>query len=755
MRRRRSLVACIAAALFVSQVSGRGRRDGTPGRSDRRQSTRRPDRQAAGQGPGRRPSRHDRRRIQGQGRSPRGEQGQGSCQARPGRARCPDGDCGDIAAQREGRRRRDQGRPSDDLLADQRHGRHRRPGGPRQARLEASPAIPGRQGHPRREHLSARSQPIDPKVAVLAAAGDPEWGVAKIRADEAWEKGILGQGVVVANVDTGVDYTHPALVGNYRGNNHDGTFTHDYNWWDPAGVCDDPAPCDNVGHGTHTMGTIVGGDGPGLVHARHRRRPRRHVVRGQGLRGPRLLRVVAAVRGPVHPGPDRPRRREPDGRTSARTSSTTRGAAAPSDTFYQATVLAWRAAGIIPVFSSGNPGPGCGEGGSPGDYLETFSVGATDDEDNIADFSGRGPSFFGKINPDVSAPGVDVVSSVPGGGYEAFSGTSMATPHTAGTIALVLSADQALLGDIGNFGPVTDAIRATAVDRIDLTCGGDDDGDPNNTYGDGRIDAFAATNLVATGGTLSGTVTEAGVRHGGRRRQGHRRRRHPDLLDHDRCLRRLLDPARGRVIRRQRDRVRLLHGQRDRRRDRDRPDHRSGLLARPAAPLHRVRHDHLGRERHRRSRTSPSAPSARPVAPVTSNASGDYRLVLPIGDVHARGLGRRLHRDRQRRDRLGRRRRRPGLRAVPQARRLRPRLRADPVRLGRRRGPDGAVRRRRRRPAAAAVLVRRSTASRTTPSSCPPTATSTSSNPSRTSSRRPSRRHRRRTPRSTRSGATS
>ena len=116
--------------------------------------------------------------------------------------------------------------------------------------------------------------------------------------------------------------------------------------------------------------------------------------------------------------------------------------AGPGDEFYRDTVTAWRAAGIIPVFSSGNPGPDCGQGGSPGDFNEVFSAGATDVDDNIADFSGRGPSVYGKINPDISAPGVDVISSVPGGGYESFSGTSMAAPHTSGTIALLLSASR-------------------------------------------------------------------------------------------------------------------------------------------------------------------------------------------------------------------------------------------------------------------------------------------------------------------------
>jgi hypothetical protein len=177
----------------------------------------------------------------------------------------------------------------------------------------------------------------------------------------------------------------------------------------------------------------------------------------------------------------------------------------PGDIFYQDIVNAWRAAGIFPVFSSGNPGPDCGAGGSPGDFNESFSVGATDSGDVIADFSGRGPSVFGKINPDVSAPGVDVLSSVPGDGYELFSGTSMAAPHAAGTMALVLSSSPELIGQAED---TFDIVRTTAVSIVDTTCGGDADGDPNNVYGEGRIDAAAAVAVAATGGTLTGTITD-------------------------------------------------------------------------------------------------------------------------------------------------------------------------------------------------------------------------------------------------------
>ncbi len=349
-------------------------------------------------------------------------------------------------------------------------------------------------------------KPVEAKVAVLAAAGDPEWGVEKIGAPDAWAEGVLGQGVVVASVDTGVDFTHPALINQYRGNLGGGEFDHNYNWWDPTGICGGE-PCDNAGHGTHTMGTMVGGDGPGPFTPDVGVAPGARWIAAKGCEDfgcteESLLSAGEFILAPTDLDGLNP---DPSKRPDVVNNSWGSG---PGDPFYLAIVQAWRAAGIIPVFSSGNPGPACGEGGSPGDFTQVFSAGATDINDNIADFSGRGPSVYGKINPDISAPGVDVISSVPGGGYESFSGTSMAAPHTSGTIALILSAKPALIGDPNNYTAVTDAVRATAVDRIDTSCGGDEDGDPNNVYGDGRINAKAAVDLVATGGTLAGKVTD-------------------------------------------------------------------------------------------------------------------------------------------------------------------------------------------------------------------------------------------------------
>ena len=358
----------------------------------------------------------------------------------------------------------------------------------------------------RPERIYPLVRPVARTEAIEVAVGSPEWGVAKIGADQVWAEGILGGGVVVANIDTGVDYTHPALAAQYRGNAGGGVFVHDYNWWDPTGICGD-APCDNAEHGTHTMGTMVGGDGPGPLTPDVGVAPGAQWIAAKGCEDfgcseQALLSSGQWILAPTDLNGDNP---DPSRRPDIVNNSWGSG---PGDTFYLETVQNWRAAGIIPVFSSGNPGSFCGEGGSPGDYLESFSVGATDIDDVIADFSGRGPSAFGKVNPDVSAPGVSVTSSVPGGGYATFSGTSMAAPHVAGSLALMLSASPDLIADVAG---ATGSLAATAVDIIDLTCGGDDDGDPNNVYGEGRIDALAAVQLVATGGTLTGTVTKAGT----------------------------------------------------------------------------------------------------------------------------------------------------------------------------------------------------------------------------------------------------
>jgi hypothetical protein len=161
-----------------------------------------------------------------------------------------------------------------------------------------------------------------------------------------------------------------------------------------------------------------------------------------------------------------------------------------------------RAAGIVVIASAGNDGSsGCSTvQDPPAIYDAAFSVGATNDADSIASFSGRGPVTVdgsGRLKPEISAPGAGVWSSVPGTGYGSKSGTSMAGPHVAGTVALLWSAAPELIGDVDATEQV---IARTARPKTTMQgCGGDGpENVPNNVYGWGIVDALGAAQ-----GTLS------------------------------------------------------------------------------------------------------------------------------------------------------------------------------------------------------------------------------------------------------------
>jgi hypothetical protein len=331
-----------------------------------------------------------------------------------------------------------------------------------------------------------------------------EWGIDRINANDVWSTyGIRGEGIVVANIDTGVQFNHPALVNQYRGNLGGGAFDHNYNWFDPSGICSNPEPCDNVDHGSHTMGTMVGSDGGaneiGVA-------PGARWIAAKGCESTScsdsaLLQSGQWVLAPTDLNGDNPR---PDLRPNIVNNSW--GSTDGSDPFYQSTVQAWVASGIFPSFSNGNSGPSCGTVGSPGSYPESYGAGAFDINGNIADFSSRGDSpFGGETKPDIAAPGVDVRSSIPGG-YDSFSGTSMAAPHVSGTVALMWSAAPSIVGDVATTRTLLDQ---TAVDTADGQCGGT--AQDNNVWGEGQLDAFAAVTQSPRGpsGTLSGDVVNA------------------------------------------------------------------------------------------------------------------------------------------------------------------------------------------------------------------------------------------------------
>jgi subtilisin family serine protease len=319
-----------------------------------------------------------------------------------------------------------------------------------------------------------------------------EWGVADIGADHAWNVfRALGQKIVVASIDTGVQFTHPALVRQYRGNLGAGVFDHNYNWFDPAGICPAPAPCDNNNHGTHVTGTMVGDDGLtnkiGVA-------PLARWIAAKGCESFFCTQASLLASGQWMIAPTDLNGLNPDPTRAPHVINNSWGGGS-GNTWYQATINAWVTAGIFPVFAAGNSGAaGCGSASSPGDNIPAYAAGAYDINHAIAPFSGRGPSQVDNftIKPNVSAPGVNIRSSVVGG-YATFSGTSMAAPHVAGAVALVWSARPLLIGNVAFTRHILDS---TATDVNDLTCGGVPAN--NNVWGQGRLNAFQAVWLAKT-----------------------------------------------------------------------------------------------------------------------------------------------------------------------------------------------------------------------------------------------------------------
>ncbi|HET7697624.1 MAG TPA: S8 family serine peptidase [Vicinamibacterales bacterium] len=315
-----------------------------------------------------------------------------------------------------------------------------------------------------------------------------EWNIAKVRAPEVWASGFRGQGIVVAHIDTGARFDHPALVGKYRGNQGNGAFDHNYNWFDPPHGCGNPslAPCDLNGHGTATMGTMLGDDGAGNQIGMA---PDARWIACDALPSGSGTTVSLIACGDWMLAPTDLSGQNPDPARRPDVINNSWGNSG-GDTFFQTILQNWRTAGIFPAFANGNNGPTCLSSGSPGDNPEAFSAGATDINDALASFSARGPSTlsFG-IKPDVSAPGVNIRSSARTGGYGAFTGTSMASPHVAGLVALLWSKFPNLRGDVAG---TESMIRPAALMINAGGCGIGPEDQPNNLYGWGRIDARRA-----------------------------------------------------------------------------------------------------------------------------------------------------------------------------------------------------------------------------------------------------------------------
>jgi subtilisin family serine protease len=158
-----------------------------------------------------------------------------------------------------------------------------------------------------------------------------------------------------------------------------------------------------------------------------------------------------------------------------------------------------RAAGIVTVHSAGNSGSSCSSINTPAAiYDASFTVAATTSNDTIASFSSRGPVTVdgsNRFKPDIAAPGQSIRSTTRYDNYGSMSGTSMAAPHVAGLVALILDADPTLIGQVD---AIEQLIRDTAVPKTTTDgCGGDSStAVPNHTYGYGRIDAQPIVDLV-------------------------------------------------------------------------------------------------------------------------------------------------------------------------------------------------------------------------------------------------------------------
>jgi len=348
-----------------------------------------------------------------------------------------------------------------------------------------------------------------PDTDVIGPTG-VEWNVREVGADRVWDLGYTGQGVIVGDADTGVAWQHPALQAAYLG--WDGqTAAHDYHWYD---AWDGRAePWDDSGHGTHTTGIVVGRDGQNQVGLAPGARwiACRNMRHGIGNPGG-YLSCMEFLLAPFPLAGDP--FRDGDPARGAHVVNNSWGCPRQEGCLPGTLGLAvehLRAAGQMMVVSAGNDGPACGTvQDPPAIYDAVLSVGATGRSDRAASFSSRGPVDVDgseRPKPDLVAPGVDVRSSVPGG-YASLPGTSMAGPHVAGAVALLWSADPALVGDVDrtesllsdSAQPLTvDAACPAGAGAVGTVCGcGDDTAGsvPNQVYGWGQLDAWAAVQML-------------------------------------------------------------------------------------------------------------------------------------------------------------------------------------------------------------------------------------------------------------------
>ena len=369
--------------------------------------------------------------------------------------------------------------------------------------------------------------PVVEKVGVAErdsnAPDAAEWGVTNVNAPAVWALGFTGQGIVIANEDTGMRWTHSAIKPKYRGWNGV-TADHNFNWHDSihsgGGTCgaNSAQPCDDNGHGTHTTGTTVGDDGAGNqvgVAPGAKWIGCRNMDQGNGTPATYsecfqfFIAPTDLAGNNANPGL-RPHVINNSWGCPASEGCVTGGE-------LETIVNNTQASGIFVEVSAGNSGPNCSTvSDAPSIYNASFSTGAIDISNTLASFSSRGPSTFYTPNilkPNISAPGVNVRSSTRTSdvSFGNFSGTSMAGPHVVGVVALIWSARPALARNIAATKTLLQNTANPSVTVTPQTCGGTPStAIPNNSFGYGRVDALKAYNMSAPTAALasiSGQIT--------------------------------------------------------------------------------------------------------------------------------------------------------------------------------------------------------------------------------------------------------
>jgi serine protease AprX len=344
----------------------------------------------------------------------------------------------------------------------------------------------------------------------------PIWNLQTIGAPTVWNQGYKGQNVVVGGQDTGYAWEVGTIKNKYRG--WDGNMAnHNYNWHDaikaqnPMTPAGNPcglnltSPCDDDNHGTHTMGTMVGdvdnnGNEIGVA-PDARWIGCRNMEEGYGT----LTTYTECFQWFLAPYPigGLPNQGIPDSMPHVINNSwscpTIEGCDNTNWEVMRLAVENLKLAGCVVVVSAGNSGSSCHTVNTPAAIFgDSYSVGATASNNTIASFSSRGTVTVdgsNRIKPDISAPGVGIRSCLKNGTFANYNGTSMAGPHVAGVVALMISANPALEGEVDK---IQEIINQTAIHQTTAqTCGGIPGTNiPNNTFGYGIVNAAAAVDMI-------------------------------------------------------------------------------------------------------------------------------------------------------------------------------------------------------------------------------------------------------------------